>query len=111
MARMIRRKTDGTKEARARDYMTLLKPVLTEKTSMLTGEVQTVTFRVDRKATKVDIKEAIERIFSVSVASVRTVNYVGKPKQTAKSRGIRAAFKKAYVTLKEGQRLDLVEGL
>lgn len=111
MARMIRKKSDEKAEARVRDYKALLEPILTEKTSMLSGDPQTVAFRVDRKASKVAIREAVERVFKVSVDSVRTINYAGKPKQTARSRGVRAAYKKAYVTLKQGQRLDLVEGL
>lgn len=78
---------------------------------MLGGGGQSVALRVSRRANKEDIKEAVERIFKVEVASVRTINYAGKPKQTNRSRGVRAAYKKAYVSLKEGHRLDLVEGL
>lgn len=108
---LIRKKKDESKEAKVRDYRILLGPVLTEKTSMLGGGGQTVAFRVERSASKLDIRGAVERIFKVDVASVRTINYSGKPKQTARSKGIRAAWKKAYVTLKEGHHLDLVEGV
>lgn len=111
MARMIAKKTDNKSEVRVRDYKVLLEPVLTEKSSMMGGEGQSLAFKVDRRATKTDIRDAMERIFKVEVASIRTVNYSGKPKQTAKSRGNRASYKKAYVTLKEGHRLDLVEGV
>lgn len=111
MARIIRRKKEGEREPRAKDFKILLGPVLTEKTSMLGGGGQTIAFKVNKKATKDDIREAVERIFKVAVGSVRTINYAGKPKQTARSRGVRAAYKKAYITLKEGHRLDLVEGV
>ena len=108
---LIRKKKEEGREAKVRDFKILLGPVLTEKTSMLGGGGQTIAFRVDRKATKTDIKDAVERIFKVAVESVRTINYMGKPKQTARSKGSRAAWKKAYVTLKEGHHLDLVEGV
>ena len=116
MARMIRKKKNDEKVTRARDFHVILGPVLTEKSSTLGSEGRgnvgsVVALKVDRRANKEDIKEAVERIFKVEVSSVRTINYAGKPKQTSRSRGVRAAYKKAYVSLKEGHRLDLVEGL
>ena len=108
------RKTENDAEskiARVADYQVLLVPVITEKTAALGGAGQTVAFKVADAATKEEIRSAVERIFSVEVDSVRTINYLGKPKKSARSRGRRAAFKKAYVSLKEGQRIDIVEGL
>ena len=63
---------------------------------------QVLTFRVDKKATKIDIKGAVEEIFNVKVAQVRTVLYEGKMKRRGRVEGRRAGFKKAYVTLRKG---------
>jgi len=64
---------------------------------------QILTFRVDRKASKPEIKSAVEEIFNVKVATVRTVQYEGKLKKRGRQEGRRASFKKAYVTLKKGE--------
>ena len=87
-------------------------PVITEKALEMkeavesygrTGnERQLLTFRVDPKATKPEIREAVERILKVKVATVRTVSYAGKVKRVGRSEGRRAAWKKAYVTLAAG---------
>lgn len=92
-------------------YGLIHSPVITEKSSLVGGGGRTVVFRVDRNATKDDIRSAVERVFKVDVEAVRTCNYMGKPKRTTRSLGRRAAFKKAYVTLREGQTIDLVEGV
>ncbi len=91
----------------------LKSPVITEKSTILredsTGDDtdrnhgQILTFRVDRKADKPTIKKAVEEIFNVKVASVRTVQYDGKIKRRGRYEGRRAAWKKAYVTLKKGE--------
>src|ERR1041385_844150 len=88
-------------------------PVVTEKSVILKEDStdensdrkkgQILTFRVDRKATKPEIKSAIEEIFNVKVADVRTVQYEGKLKKRGRQEGRRAIFKKAYVTLKKGE--------
>jgi len=96
---------------RVRDYSVLVRPLITEKSSIIGSTSNSVVFVVDRRATKTDIREAVERIFSVKVDSVRTVNVLGKVKRTAKSVGRRAHAKKAYVTLKEGHSINVVEGL
>ena len=97
--------------ARQRDFALLVRPVVTEKTSLMGSESKTVVFRVTRQASKDEIREAIERIYSVKVEAIRTCNYIGKAKRVRNSLGRRAAFKKAYISLKEGQRIDVVEGL
>jgi len=91
----------------------LKSPVVTEKSVILKEDStdensdrkqgQILTFRVDRKATKPEIKSAIEEIFNVKVAQVRTVQYEGKMKKRGRQEGRRANFKKAYVTLKKGE--------
>jgi large subunit ribosomal protein L23 len=99
-------------EPKIGDYAILDKPVITEKSGSIGGGVKGgITFRVDRRADKTQIKAAVERIFKVKVDKIRTANYIGKQKRTMKSVGRRAAYKKAYVTLKEGFTINLVEGV
>ncbi len=93
------------------DYSIILSPMITEKSSLVGGAGNRVVFKVDRRASKDEIKTAVERVFKVNVKDVNTVNYLGKPKRTSRSEGRRAAYKKAYVTLKEGQTVNVIEGL
>ena len=93
------------------DYGTILSPMITEKSSLVGGAGNRVVFKVDRRASKDQIKTAVERVFKVNVQDVNTVNYLGKPKRTSRSEGRRTAYKKAYVTLKEGQTINVIEGL
>ena len=100
----------------------LKSPVVTEKSVLLKEDStdentdrkqgQVLTFKVDRKATKGDIKGAIEEIFNVKVAAVRTVHYEGKVKKRGRIEGRRASFKKAYVTLRKGEPMvDYAEAI
>ena len=100
----------------------LKSPVVTEKSVLLkedsteenTDRVQgqVLTFRVDKKAAKPEIKKAIEEIFNVKVAKVRTIQYEGKMKKRGKHEGRRASWKKAYVTLKKGEPMvDYAEAI
>ena len=94
----------------------LKSPVITEKSVILkedstdeSGERnqgQVLTFRVNKKANKTAIKAAVEEIFNVKVAAVRTVQYDGKVKKRGRIEGRRAGFKKAYVTLRKGEPMD-----
>ena len=87
----------------------LKSPVVTEKSVILKEDSteennnrkagQVLTFRVDKKATKPEIKTAVEEIFNVKVATVRTVSYEGKIKKRGRQEGRRPSWKKAYVTL------------
>ncbi|MEJ7624115.1 MAG: 50S ribosomal protein L23 [Pyrinomonadaceae bacterium] len=100
----------------------LKSPVITEK-SVLLKEVssednddrkagQVLTFRVDKKANKIAIKGAVEEIFNVKVAAVRTVQYDGKVKKRGRIEGRRPAWKKAYVTLRKGEPMvDYAEAI
>jgi len=91
----------------------LKSPVVTEKSVILKEDStdedsgrkqgQILTFRVARKASKPEIKSAVEEIFNVKVATVRTVQYEGKLKKRGRQEGRRPNFKKAYVTLKKGE--------
>lgn len=91
-------------------------PVITEKALVAKEETQDtrqlLTFRVDRHATKPEIKSAVESIFQVKVDAVRTVNYMGKIKRRGRYEGRRPSWKKAYVTLKQGEKpLDYGEAI
>ncbi|RPI25921.1 MAG: 50S ribosomal protein L23 [Acidobacteria bacterium] len=81
-------------------------PHVTEKstTNKEATDGRVVAFKVKLKANKVQIKEAVEKLFNVKVESVRTATYHGKWKRQGKSRGRRSDWKKAYVTLKPGQK-------
>ena len=92
-------------------YAILRRPIVTEKSAGLSVDRNRVVFEVARDSTKVEIKAAIEAIYGVKVARVRTVNVLGKVKRAGTSIGRRPDFKKAYITLKEGQTIDVVEGL
>jgi large subunit ribosomal protein L23 len=97
-------------------------PVVTEKSVILKEDSseeqgarnagQVLTFRVDKKATKPEIKNAVEEIFNVKVASVRTVQYEGKVKKRGRIEGRRPSWKKAYVTLRKGEPMvDYAEAI
>lgn len=100
----------------------LKSPVVTEKSVILKEESseedsnrnqgQVLTFKVDKKATKIDIKGAVEEIFNVKVASVRTIQYDGKMKRRGRIEGRRPSWKKAYVTLRKGEPMvDYAEAI
>ena len=98
-------------KASVKDYEILRSPVITEKASAASGALVTVAFKVDPRSTKTEIRAAVQRVFDVKVESVRTLTFIGKVKRTARSSGRRAGYKKAYVTLAEGQKINIVEGL
>jgi large subunit ribosomal protein L23 len=88
----------------------LLKPLMTEKSMQQKEEHNTVTFEVARNANKVEIRQAVERVFNVKVADVRTMSMQGKWKRMGRFEGQRADWKKAIVTLAPGHKIELVEG-
>jgi large subunit ribosomal protein L23 len=90
-------------------YSIIKKPHVTEKTSLGSEVSNTVTLVVDRDSNKIEIKKAVESLFKVNVTSVRTVNVAGKIKRFGRSYGKRQNWKKAYITLKEGQTVDFFE--
>lgn len=85
-------------------YKTILKPILTEKSTKLKEEKNLLCFMVAREANKIEIKKAVEALFKVKVDSVRTMNRRGKMKRVGRSEGKRADWKKAYVKIKEGEK-------
>lgn len=91
-------------------YDTLVRPVITEK-SMLSSEAGKVVFRVPLEASKEAIKAAVEAIFSVKVVKVNTIRQLGKVKRFKGYLGQRSDYKKALVTLAEGQNIDVTTGI
>lgn len=83
----------------------IMRPVVTEKGVTKKETERTMCFEVAPKANKVQIRAAVERIFKVKVESVRTVNNTGKLRRRGRFSGYRSDWKKAYVTLKEGQKV------
>jgi large subunit ribosomal protein L23 len=86
------------------------RPVVTEKTSIQKEKDNQVTFEVDQRANRVQIRKAVEEIFNVHVTGVRTLNVQGKFKQRGRIIGKRRDWKKAVVTLLPGERIDFFEG-
>ncbi|MBK9734806.1 MAG: 50S ribosomal protein L23 [Saprospiraceae bacterium] len=89
----------------------LLKPIVSEKSEKLTGKVNQYTFVVDKKANKLEIKKAVESMFTTNVIAVNTVIMPAKLKsrntRSGVIKGSKSAYKKAYVTLAEGEELDI----
>lgn len=82
-------------------------PVISEKSSAAQQDKNTLVFKVLKDATKDEIKAAVETLFNVKVETVRTLNFQGKVRRTARGFGKRSDWKKAYVTLPEGTQLDI----
>ena len=93
------------------DYDLIKRPLITEKTNIQKDVSNQVTFEVDRRANRVEIKRAVEKIFKVSVVSVRTMQVKGKRKQRGRIVGKRRDWKKAVVTLRPGERIEFFEGV
>lgn len=87
-------------------YKIVLGPVISEKSASLGESANQVVFKVARDAQKLEIKEAVEKLFNVKVESVRTLVTKGKTKRTRYGIGSRSDWKKAYVRLEQGQDID-----
>jgi len=85
-------------------------PLITEKLDRARESFRQYSFVVDREATKHDVERAVETLFNVKVEGVRTIIMRGKPKRMGRSMGQRSNFKKAIVTLKDGDKIELFEG-
>lgn len=88
----------------------IIKPVVTEKSVDLMQENK-YCFKVAKDANKIEIKNAIEEIFKVTVVNVNTVNVHGKMKRMGRTQGMTSSWKKAVVTLREGDSIEVFEGL
>ena len=91
------------------------KPVITEKMTAISEKMNKFAFIVDKNANKIQIKEAVEKLYGVKVAAVNTMNYAGKTKSRYTKSGVVSgrtpAFKKAIVTLKEGDTIDFFSNI
>ncbi len=85
-------------------------PIITEKGTLVSELGNQVVFRVHPHANKIEIQQAIENLFKVKVTKVRTSRQLGKVRRVGKHLGRRPDWKKAYVTLAEGNRIDCFEG-
>jgi len=95
-------------------YDVLRRPLITEKSNYQSGKLRQYTFEVSKEATKTLVKDAIETLFDVSVVRVNVINSPAKRSRRAKSRRLlvrSSGFKKAIVTLAEGQTLAMFEGV
>ena len=89
---------------------TIISPNVTEKSTSL-SEFNKVVFKVHKRATKNSIKKSIEKIFKVNVIKINTINLKGKTKVVKNKKIFKAGIKKAIVTLKKGQNIDLSMGI
>jgi large subunit ribosomal protein L23 len=87
----------------------ILAPVMTEKTARHREAKNEVVFKVARNANKIEIRRAVEELFNVSVRTVRTISVTGKVKRLGRFEGKRASWKKAIVTLREGDTIGFFE--
>jgi large subunit ribosomal protein L23 len=92
-------------------YQIVKKPLVTEKGTIMLSEGNWVVFKVHPDANKIEIREAVQKIFSVSVLQVNTQIVRGKRKRFGKTMGQSKAWKKAIVQLKEGDKIEIFEGV
>jgi len=89
---------------------TIISPNITEKSTSL-SEFNKIVFKVNNHASKNSIKKSIEKIFKVNVIKVNTINIKGKTKLVKNKKSFKSGYKKAIVTLKKGQSIDLATGI
>lgn len=93
----------------------LIKPIVTEKMTIQGDKLNRYGFMVDRSANKIEVKQAVEQMYGVSVVDVNTVNYHGKKKSRYTKAGMLTGranhFKKAYVTLASGDKIDFYSNI
>ena len=91
-------------------YRTIVRPIVTEKSSAAYQDRGEYTFEVHPDANKLAIKQAVEQLFGVKVTGVWTMNQRGKTRRVGKTTGTRAKWKKAIVKLREGDTIEIFEG-
>lgn len=92
-------------------YSILKRPLLTEKGTDQKEAMNKYLFEVDSSANKIQIRSAVEKIFNVKVNDVHTINIKGKVKRVGRNFGKRSDWKKAIVTLKAGEKIEIIEGV
>jgi large subunit ribosomal protein L23 len=92
-------------------HQVIRRPLITEKSTTQKESGNQVTFEVHQQANKIEIRDAIEKLFKVKVVCVNTMNMEGKKKRLGRSAGKKSDWKKAIVTLQKGQSIDFFEGV
>ncbi len=92
-------------------HQIIKKPLITEKSTRQKEEGNQIAFVVDPKAGKIQIRQAVEKLFKVKVLAVRTMNVTGKKKRMGRFLGRKSDWKKAIVKLREGDRIEFFEGV
>lgn len=92
-------------------YDVIVRPVVTEKSADQLDKHGKYTFVVARDANKIQIADAVEKLFNVEVRDVHTMRYRGKKRRVGRTVGQRASWKKAIVTLREGDTIEIFEGV
>ena len=92
-------------------YDIIKKVLITEKSTIVKDGWNQYVFAVDKRANKIEIAHAIEKLFKVKVLDVRTMNVIGKKKRLGKHEGEKPAWKKAVATLAAGNRIEIFEGV
>jgi large subunit ribosomal protein L23 len=92
------------------DYSIIKRPVISEKTNIQKENANQVSFEVDPRANRIEIKRAVQKIFSVKVSDIHTMHVRGKYKRRGRILGKRRNWKKAIVTLMPGERIEFFEG-
>lgn len=92
-------------------YDVIVRPIVTEKSTDLLDRTGKYSFVVAKDANKVEIARAVEKLFNVRVRDVRTMQYRGKERRVGRIIGRRPAWKKAVVTLREGDTIEIFEGV
>jgi large subunit ribosomal protein L23 len=89
----------------------VISPLVTEKGTIVGEKSNQVVFRIRPGASKAQIRNVIEDLFKVTVVKIRTANFLGKERRRGRTVGRRPNWKKAYITLKQGDRIEIFEGL
>jgi large subunit ribosomal protein L23 len=92
-------------------YGVIRKPIVTEKSNIQKEDSNKVTFEVDRKANRIEIRNAVQKLFNVKVVDVNVMNFRGKKKRVGRVIGRKSDWKKAVVTLKPGDKVEFFEGV
>lgn len=92
-------------------YSVIKRPLVTEKSTIARDEENKHLFEVDRRATKIEIRNAVEKIFKVQVVNVHTMNMTGKKKRLGRITGRKRNWKKAVITLAPGGSIEVYEGV
>lgn len=89
------------------DYNIIIRPLVTEQGMHFANTKNAYSFEVNKKANKIQIRNAVEKLYSVKVKDVRTANYIGKPRRRGRDFGRTASWKKAVVVLSDDYHIDL----